>query len=151
MSLRIRIGLPPLYLHGVVLSFFVPLRQTACSSVGGCTIFSGEVTGCVPHENGSRILYVIVWDLIQSFYVGLIIRYYFLVNCVGPSLSVWRHHHKRQQQKHVQFCCALLYLLTFPCRNCRSYLIITVTQGEETALANMPSRFGAWKLSLWRH
>jgi hypothetical protein len=38
------------------VEIFVSLRQTACSSVGGCTIFSEEETGCVPHENGSRIL-----------------------------------------------------------------------------------------------
>jgi hypothetical protein len=40
--------------------FFVQLRQRTCSSVCGCTLFSGKATGCVPHENGSRILYVIL-------------------------------------------------------------------------------------------
>jgi hypothetical protein len=63
MSLRIRIGVHRLY-HGVMLSVFVPIRQTACSSVGGCTKFSEEATGCVHHGSGTRILYVIVWGLI---------------------------------------------------------------------------------------
>jgi len=37
---------------------------------------------------------------------------------------------------------AVLYLLSFPCRNCRSYVVITVTQGQKTALVNMPLPFG---------